>query len=42
MALRPAVHNVIHLVLATLGVVMIVIAYLDVIDHPFTLWMSLP
>jgi hypothetical protein len=42
MLLRPAVHNVVHLVVATMGLVMLAIAYIDWINYPLILWMRLP
>jgi hypothetical protein len=35
-------HDVLHLVLATSGAVMLAIAFLDWIIHPLTLWTALP
>jgi hypothetical protein len=42
MRLRPTVHNVVHLVLAAMGLVMLAIAYIDWIDYPYILRMRLP
>ena len=42
MLAKAEVHNLVHLVLAVLGVVMLVIAYVDWIGHPLTLWIGLP
>jgi hypothetical protein len=35
-------HNVLHLLLAALGVVMLGTAFLDWLIHPVTLWTAVP
>jgi hypothetical protein len=35
-------HNLVHLILATLGAIMLCIAFLRFVDHSRTLWLSLP
>jgi len=42
MAVSPRIHNLVHVSLAALGIAMLVLAYVDWVDHPLTLWIGLP